>query len=523
MRPNAEDLPVPTQVSEYGPDRASSASHGEQQISSYPFATGIPHVYLPPHHADTTSHQYPPDMNFIHDQANTVTGYPESSQRTSIHSHAFSSAYSRGSEGQFDDERGSSTTYATLGDPELNDTSLGIPSTMRRQPPLTQPDAYQYHTNPPGVSTSHHRRVTDQHSLANTGSDSPLDHFAYYDSLRPPGMMAQRRVSPEAPNPHLRFDSPPLYPGDFAGGSGYLPYADPDLKGSQHASSLIHPSYPASIPMRNNSDWSSASPSSAFEAQDHVQPLYSSSSRTTSGTPTAYNLPGPAELLGLNHGPDFTTPLSSEPTSSTSVVKKKKSKMHECEVCGKMFPRPSGLKTHMNTHNNLKPFPCGFPGCTRTFTVRSNAKRHLRTHGVDTIPAGVPLSTAVPYTVGFSTPTVMPADTDASHEMSKLPYKLRWMPPSLSTRTNADSLSSLSDGDSDSDDLDEDPAATNVDWRSALSIPLRAVIPSSYTINSCTRFEERNSYLDASLYPYHPSQFRMLPGPFVPIPLVSES
>ncbi|KAF8812186.1 hypothetical protein BYT27DRAFT_7274955 [Phlegmacium glaucopus] len=47
--------------------------------------------------------------------------------------------------------------------------------------------------------------------------------------------------------------------------------------------------------------------------------------------------------------------------------KKKESKMHRCEVCGKKFPR---LRTHMNMHERC---------CTRTFGVRSNAKRHLRT------------------------------------------------------------------------------------------------------------------------------------------------
>ncbi|KAF8068927.1 hypothetical protein FPV67DRAFT_1393001, partial [Lyophyllum atratum] len=108
----------------------------------------------------------------------------------------------------------------------------------------------------------------------------------------------------------------------------------------------------------------------------------------------------------------------------------KKSKMHDCEVCGKSsLGFPSGLKTHMNTHNNLKPFSCGFVGCPRTFTVRSNAKRHLRTHGVDTM--GTHESTAAPYVVGFSTPTIM-QPAAATHEMAKLPYKLRWMPPSLS-------------------------------------------------------------------------------------------
>ena len=32
----------------------------------------------------------------------------------------------------------------------------------------------------------------------------------------------------------------------------------------------------------------------------------------------------------------------------------KRSKMHECQQCKKLFPRPSGLATHMNTHSGAK-------------------------------------------------------------------------------------------------------------------------------------------------------------------------
>jgi hypothetical protein len=64
--------------------------------------------------------------------------------------------------------------------------------------------------------------------------------------------------------------------------------------------------------------------------------------------------------------------LSPAAKSSVGIVKKKKqnSKKHPCEACGKAFPRyvphfrwklfseacfsPSGLRTHMNTHNNIK-------------------------------------------------------------------------------------------------------------------------------------------------------------------------
>jgi hypothetical protein len=32
----------------------------------------------------------------------------------------------------------------------------------------------------------------------------------------------------------------------------------------------------------------------------------------------------------------------------------KRSKMHQCTVCEKWFPRPSGLQTHMNSHSGMK-------------------------------------------------------------------------------------------------------------------------------------------------------------------------
>ncbi|KAG5734044.1 Zinc finger protein [Termitomyces sp. T112] len=185
------------------------------------------------------------------------------------------------------------------------------------------------------------------------------------------------------------------------------------------------------------------------------------SSVTASGTYDRAQVPEPNVSVIQNSGSSISAyqpsehleQQSSQPASSSSLpanetVKKKKSKMHQCEVCGKFFPRPSGLKTHMNTHNNLKPFSCGFEGCSRTFTVRSNAKRHLRTHGVETVSSRQTSST--PYSIGFDTPTIVPPTT--MHETATTSYKLRWMPPSLSTRTNATSLVSVSDDESSDDE-----------------------------------------------------------------------
>jgi hypothetical protein len=132
----------------------------------------------------------------------------------------------------------------------------------------------------------------------------------------------------------------------------------------------------------------------------------------------------------------------------------------------------------MNTHNNERrtswfvalfsglfyrlfntiAYPCPYPGCNRSFGVRSNAKRHLRTHGV--IP---PQSTGTqPYVVDFSTPMVLEQDgrlglnggdgtgscnddddegvpraqrTTRPGRGRGRQFKLRWMPPSSSTRS----------------------------------------------------------------------------------------
>ncbi|CDO96377.1 unnamed protein product [Kluyveromyces dobzhanskii CBS 2104] len=59
---------------------------------------------------------------------------------------------------------------------------------------------------------------------------------------------------------------------------------------------------------------------------------------------------------------------------------KKKIHCKKCHICGKEFSRPSTLKTHVVVHSQAKPFGCGYPGCNKSYNVKSNLRRHEKKH-----------------------------------------------------------------------------------------------------------------------------------------------
>ncbi|CAI4053683.1 hypothetical protein SKDZ_16G2790 [Saccharomyces kudriavzevii ZP591] len=59
-----------------------------------------------------------------------------------------------------------------------------------------------------------------------------------------------------------------------------------------------------------------------------------------------------------------------------AVVKLRK----QCPICGKVCSRPSTLRTHYLIHTGDTPFKCTWEHCNKSFNVKSNMLRHLRTH-----------------------------------------------------------------------------------------------------------------------------------------------
>lgn len=73
-------------------------------------------------------------------------------------------------------------------------------------------------------------------------------------------------------------------------------------------------------------------------------------------------------------------------------------KPYVCSVCNKGFTQVGNMTKHershetshlrWNRHTQLKPFPCPFPGCEKSFTAKSSLRVHyLNAHNESEIPA----------------------------------------------------------------------------------------------------------------------------------------
>jgi len=115
-------------------------------------------------------------------------------------------------------------------------------------------------------------------------------------------------------------------------------------------------------------------------------------------------------------------------------------------------------------------FTCPVSSCNKKFAVRSNAKRHLRTHGIMPTPDMSFIST--------------PAE---GSDVSAVPDTTCWIPQTLKERNLK------------LEDVDTCPSLIS-------ELPL--VRPSTYMWASEMVFEERDSFAEVSIAPYHPAYVR---------------
>ena len=86
-------------------------------------------------------------------------------------------------------------------------------------------------------------------------------------------------------------------------------------------------------------------------------------------------------------------------------------------------------KVSLTAFLRMLAFICTYPGCERAFSVVSNAKRHMRTHGVGIVTDDVE-SAPAPYVVGFEAPVVVPVPpVEPDSPNHKSPVRLRWIYP----------------------------------------------------------------------------------------------
>lgn len=136
----------------------------------------------------------------------------------------------------------------------------------------------------------------------------------------------------------------------------------------------------------------------------------------------------------VRHAPPPAPAAAPSTTPTSAAAARRGPKVHPCTVCDKIFTRPSALDTHMNIHSNSRPHECKHPGCDAAFTVKSNMKRHRRTHGDEFHDAMEAAEKAQLTADGpvFEEPIVVQSPELPSTSSKKL--ALQWLPPNAVSR-----------------------------------------------------------------------------------------
>ena len=221
---------------------------------------------------------------------------------------------------------------------------------------LASPTSPYAHSHAHSHSHSHHSH-SHSHSHGHLGSDSGalMDMHSPRSAPYPIPMRRDSMDSVSVPDPI----SPSSVPGLVFDGDDY----DDDSESSlPSAASEVHrlpyhrtPSNEERDFELASRDWPPRAPADGASYGGGAPSAHSGSGLddlAASGRGQARS-PEPAGADGEHMGSTPVTP-SEGPQHERTRPPQKKSKMHQCTVCFKLFPRPSGLATHMNSHSGAK-------------------------------------------------------------------------------------------------------------------------------------------------------------------------
>lgn len=312
---------------------------------------------------------------YVGDVASHTVGYPESSQRTHLPDAAFAAAiYQSRFHGGISSVNDTNSSYGTQG--VSNDrhslhtaTTQFISSTEATELPVSARHGAHVHpsTTSPSVQQMSPQRLM---GMNGPGFSTQTGTFSTYS---PPATM-QRNVTASPQAQSMPFYYPEAREMHYPPALSLYPNASHSA-----IARLGEPGSPSVVPPlvfegENGEEYEEGSecslPSASSDTSRNSEHDICSSHRDGSGNGIVDEWPASPRSSGTRHD-DVGSPIDYDgqsPTTSPGPVgsptlshehhehgkSSKKSKMHQCSICQKWFPRPSGLATHMNSHSGAR-------------------------------------------------------------------------------------------------------------------------------------------------------------------------
>lgn len=221
--------------------------------------------------------------------------------------------------------------------------SCGVFGLTIKQEVIVDSEQVETHTTNKPISSSVRPTFPKQHRIG-TPKLNRLSHKAFMQVIKPKGSTSFRPNSFQpVPRPIKRPLTIPM----------------------NSSSEIVHAHSQVISSAHRTPSTSKASPSSSLSVQ-----------RARLGDKPVLNRSGAPWINAKSQ--QSSNPLHTNPSLNVDLHLDGSRQIFRCGQCGKCFPHPSNLKSHLLTHTGERPFCCSL--CGRTFTKLSNLKAHRRVH-----------------------------------------------------------------------------------------------------------------------------------------------